>query len=185
MTETSTPGTSRRWRRLSLVLALLAGFAAGVLASSLFDPRHGRGRRGPEAGEFRRGSGAGDDARRRGRGGPPGEGRAERFREHLESALDLDESQRARLGEFLERNHEEASAFWEATRERYRELRLRFRGQIREMLDDEQRATFDDLFPESGPSASPDPSDDAPDEEADGGGPPRSGAFAPRHGDFR
>ncbi len=176
MTETPTPGTSRRWRRLSLVLALLAGFAAGVLATSILDHRRGPRFRGPEAAESRRGPG--EEGRRRIRGGAPSEARIQRFRAHLESALELDESQRARLGEFLDRNNAEASAFWKATHERYRELRLRFRGQIREMLDDEQRATFDELFPESG--------GDAHDEEADGRGSPRSGpAFAPRHGDFR
>lgn len=175
MSDPPTPPSAGRWRRFSLALAVVAGFAAGVLASSILDLRPPHRSRDRVAAERQRDRDGGRESRRRDRG-PGGEGRIERFREHLESSLDLDESQRARLAEFLERNHAEASAFWEETRERYRELRLRFRGQIREMLNDSQRERFDELFRESGGGDAADSDAGSPAAEPDAPGPGASSA---------
>ncbi len=185
MTETTSPGANGRWRRFSLLLAFVAGLAGGVLASSLLDGRRGPRFRDRDAAAERRDRDADREGRSRGRSrgdadresrgrSRGGDDRAQRFREQLETSLDLDESQRALLAEFLERNRAEASTFWEETRERYRELRLRFRGQIRDMLNDEQREAFDALgfgadSPDA-PAAPPPPPPPPPPERQ--GGPP-------------
>lgn len=118
---------NRRWRRLSPLLFVLLGFGAGVLASQFAPGRHRH---------------RGEAAERRARS-LDGRERSARFRERLVERLDLDEAQTARLDAFLEGNRAEARAFWEDTHTRYRELRGRFREQIREMLTETQRETFD------------------------------------------
>ena len=69
--------------------------------------------------------------------------RTRRFRDQLARRLELDEAQQRQMDAFIETNRAEASAFWDDTYARYRELRLKFRGQIREILDESQQATFD------------------------------------------
>ena len=149
MTETGTPGvperTQRRWRRLSPLLFVLLGFGAGIVASRLLPhPPRGRGsadgHRGDRGRERNREHGR-ERSPERGRQGS-GERGAE-FRERLARELDLDENQRAQLDAFVEGNHAEARAFWEDTHTRYRELRRRFREQLREILTEAQRERFD------------------------------------------
>ena len=157
MTEenaTPSPGAAnRRWRRLTPLLLVLVGFGAGVLASHLAPARRmhrgesGRSRSEASEGRSRRGGGTGDrdrsprsDARSDARSG---EERSRRFREQLVRHLELSEDQQAQINAFIEVNRTEARAFWDETHARYRELRLRFREQIREILTESQRETFD------------------------------------------
>jgi hypothetical protein len=165
--ESTTPpaeSANRRWRRLTPLLLLLVGFGAGALASHLVTPRRmhrreaaerrldhrdgpgrdGPGRDGPSA---RR---AGDRERSRGRDTRDGEARSRRFRQQLVNRLQLDEAQQEQMDAFIEANRAEASAFWEDTYARYGELRLKFRGQISEILSESQRETFEAWMSERG-----------------------------------
>ena len=144
---------NRRWKRLTPLLLLLVGFGAGVLASHLMVPpwlHRGHG------GERRMGRGGDSDRRFQERGGERGERggprtrdsrdderRGRRFREQLADRLELDEAQQAQMDAFIEANRAEARAFWDDTYARYRELRLQFREQISEILNDSQRETFE------------------------------------------
>lgn len=149
---------NRRWKRLTPLLLLLVGFGAGVLASHLAVPRlmhrggeHRAGRRDDDGRRsMRRGDERADRGRARGRDARDGEGRARRFREQLANRLELDEAQQAQMDAFIEANRAEASAFWDDTYARYRELRLKFREQIGEILTESQRETFDALMRERG-----------------------------------
>ena len=149
---------NRRWKRLMPLLLLLAGFGAGVLASHLVVPRllHRGGEhrvsRGDDDGRrsMRRGGERADRGRARARDARDGEDRARRFREQLVDRLELDEAQQAQMDAFIQANRAEASAFWDDTYARYRELRLRFREQIGAILNESQRATFDALMRERG-----------------------------------
>lgn len=142
---------NRRWKRLTPLLLLIVGFGAGVLASHLAVPRflhRGGEHRASHRGEgdrrsVRRGGERADRDRSRGRDARDGERRVQRFREQLVNRLELDEAQQAQMDAFIEENRAEASAFWEDTYARYRELRLKFRGQMREILNESQRETFD------------------------------------------
>ena len=134
MRVTMPRATNGRWRRLSPVLFVLLGFAAGLFASQIAS----HSRRG---GGFRERAGRAERGDRR----EPSRDRdrSDRFRERLVERLDLDEDQTTRLDAFLEANRAEASAFWDDTWARYHELRLRFREQIREILTEPQREDFD------------------------------------------
>ena len=142
---------NRRWKRLTPLLLLLVGFGAGVLASHLAHPRflhrggeHRMGLRDdPDHRSERRGGERSDRGGSRTRDGRDDERRVRRFREQLVSRLELDEAQQAQMDAFIEANRAEASAFWDDTYARYRELRLKFRGQMRDILNDSQRETFD------------------------------------------
>ncbi len=125
---------ARRWRRLAPLLLVLLGFGAGVLATQLLHSAH------PLRSEA---AGRRTDRERSGRSSRSEPRRSSEFRERLASRLALDAEQQAKLDSFLEANREEAKAFWEDTHARYRELRLRFHEQIREILTDSQRHTFD------------------------------------------
>ena len=134
------PGAAnRRWKRLTPLLLVLVGFGAGVLAShhgpSLRRHPGGRGEhrlRQPEDSDRRA-------SRRRGGGSE----RGRRFRQQLVRRLDLDAAQQEQVDAFIEANRAEARAFWDDTYARYRELRLRFREQIREILTETQRETLE------------------------------------------
>ncbi len=147
---------NRRWKRLMPLLLILAGFGAGVLASAVPRLMHRGGEhrvsRGDDDGRrpVRRGGERTDRARSRGRDARDGETRARRFREQLVDRLELDEAQQAQMDAFIEANRTEASAFWDDTYARYRELRLKFREQISEILNESQRETFDALMRERG-----------------------------------
>lgn len=149
---------NRRWKRLTPLLLLLVGFGAGVLASHLAVPRlmhrggeHRVGLRDDDGRRsMRRGGERADRGRSRGRDARDGGDRARRFREHLVDRLALDEAQQAQMDAFIESNRAEASAFWDDTYARYRELRLKFREQISEILNESQRETFDALMRERG-----------------------------------
>ena len=147
---------NRRWKRLMPLLLLLAGFGAGVLASAVPRLMHRGGEhrvsRGDDDGRrsMRRGGERADRARSRGRDARDGETRARRFREQLVDRLELDDAQQAQMDAFIEANRAEASAFWDDTYARYRELRLKFREQISEILNESQRETFDALMRERG-----------------------------------
>ena len=151
------PGAAnRRWKRLMPLLLLLAGFGAGVLASAVPRLMHRGGEhrvsRGDDDGRrsMRRGAERADRGRSRGRDARDGETRARRFREQLVDRLALDEAQQAQMDAFIEANRAQASAFWDDTYARYRELRLKFREQISEILNETQRETFDALMRERG-----------------------------------
>lgn len=147
---------NRRWKRLMPLLLLLAGFGAGVLASAVPRLMHRGGEhrvsRGDDDGRrsVRRGGERADRGRSRGRDARDGETRARRFREQLVDRLQLDDAQQAQMDAFIEANRAEASAFWDDTYARYRELRLKFREQISEILNESQRETFDALMRERG-----------------------------------
>ena len=147
---------NRRWKRLMPLLLILAGFGAGVLASAVPRLMHRGGEhrvsRGDDDGRrsVRRGGERADRGRSRGRDARDGETRARRFREQLVDRLQLDDAQQAQMDAFIEANRAEASAFWDDTYERYRELRLKFREQISEILNESQRETFDALMRERG-----------------------------------
>ena len=148
--------SNRRWKRLMPLLLLLAGFGAGVLASAVPRLMHRGGehrvsRRDDDGRRaMRRGGERADRGRSRGRDTRDGGDRARRFREQLVNRLELDEAQQAQMDAFIEANRAEASAFWDDTYARYRELRLKFREQISEILNDSQRETFDALMRERG-----------------------------------
>ena len=133
-------GANRRWRRLTPLLLLVSGFAAGVVASQILESRrsHDRSRHRDNRATSDRGDRGDDSERGRGRRGAG-------LREHLQEELGLDEEQQAQLDAFLEANRSEARAFWDDARTGYRELRERFRDQIRGILTEEQRAAFDRL----------------------------------------
>ena len=155
--ENLTPASesaNRRWKRLMPLLLVLVGFGAGVLASHLAPPM--RMHRGA-SGEHRMGSRddsdrrsgrrpaeAAERGRSRSREAREGDDRSRRFREQLVERLGLDEDQQAQMDAFIEANRAEASAFWDDTYARYRELRLRFREQISEILTETQRETFEE-----------------------------------------
>lgn len=147
---------NRRWKRLMPLLLILAGFGAGVLASAVPRLMHRGGEhrmsRGDDDGRrsMRRGGERADRGRSRGRDARDGETRARRFREQLVDRLELDDAQQAQMDAFIEANRAEASAFWDDTYARYRELRLKFREQISEILNESQRQTFDALMRERG-----------------------------------
>ena len=147
---------NRRWKRLMPLLLLLAGFGAGVLASAVPRLMHRGGEhrvsRGDDDGRrsMRRGAERADRGRSRGRDARDGETRARRFRQQLVNRLELDDAQQAQMDAFIEANRAEASAFWDDTYARYRELRLKFREQISEILNESQRETFDALMRERG-----------------------------------
>ena len=153
---TAPDAANRRWKRLMPLLLLLAGFGAGVLASAVPRLMHRGGEyrvsRGDDDGRrsMRRDAERADRGRSRGRDARDGETRARRFREQLVDRLELDDAQQAQMDAFIEANRAEASAFWDDTYARYRELRLRFREQIGEILNESQRETFDALMRERG-----------------------------------
>ena len=174
---------NRRWKRLIPLLLVLVGFGAGVLASHLAPSVRGhRGAGGehrlghrddsdPRSGR-RAGEGAGqrtDRGRSRSREAREGEERSRRFREQL-AGLGLDEDQQARMDAFIESSRAEASEFWDDTYARYRELRLQFREQIREILNESQRQTFDAWIRERGRNdGSPDSVEDSAEGATPGG----------------
>ena len=172
---------NRRWRRLMPLLLLLAGFGAGVLASAVPRLIHRGGEhrmsRGDDDGRraMRRGAERADRGRSRGRDARDGETRARRFREQLVDRLELDEAQQAQMDAFIEANRAEASAFWDDTYARYRELRLRFREQISEILNESQRETFDALMRERGRNDRDRGSVESDSEEGSPEGPPGGG----------
>jgi len=174
---------NRRWRRLMPLLLLLAGFGAGVLASHLAVPRllHRGGEHRVSGHDddgrrsMRRGAERADRGRSRGRDARDGETRARRFREQLVDRLALDEAQQAQMDAFIEANRAEASAFWDDTYARYRELRLKFREQISEILNESQRETFDALMRERGRNDRDRDSVESDSEEGSPEGPPRGG----------
>ena len=171
---------NRRWKRLMPLLLVLVGFGAGVLASHLAPSvrRHrgasGEHRMGTRDDSDRRsgrrpGEGA-EQGRSRSREAREGEERSRRFREQLARRLGLDEDQQARMEAFIESNRAEASEFWDDTYARYRELRLRFREQIREILNESQRQTFDAWMRERGRNdGSPDSVEDSAEGATPGG----------------
>lgn len=159
-TETAPPSgpANRRWKRWTPLLLVLVGFAAGVLVTQQgqslrrhrgesAERRQGRGDASDRRAGRRRGEGS-EMARFRGRDTRENEDRGRRFRDQLVRRLDLDEGQQERMDAFIEANRAEARAFWDDTYARYRELRLRFREQIREILTDAQRDTFEALISE-------------------------------------
>ena len=176
---------NRRWKRLTPLLLLLVGFGAGVVASHLAIPRflHRGGehrmnhRDDPDRRSGRRGGERAERGGPRARDAQDGERRVRRFREHLVDRLELDEAQQAQMDAFIEANRAEASAFWDDTYARYGELRLRFREQIREILGESQRETFDGLMRERGrndrgrDSVEPDSEEGSPEGEPRGGMP--------------
>lgn len=173
---------NRRWKRLMPLLLLLAGFGAGVLASAVPRLMHRGGehrvsRRDDDGRRaMRRGGGErADRGRSRGRDAQDGETRARRFREQLVDRLELDEAQQAQMDAFIEANRAEASAFWDDTYARYRELRLKFREQISEILNDSQRETFDALMRERGRNDRDRDSVEGDSEEGSPEGAPRGG----------
>ena len=136
------------------LLLVLVGFGAGVLASHLAPPmrRHrgasGEHRMGTRDDSDRRsgrrpGEGA-EQGRSRSREAREGDDRSRRFRAQLVERLGLDEDQQAQMEAFIESNAPKPSAFWDDTYVRYRELRLRFREQISEILTETQRETFEE-----------------------------------------
>ena len=172
---------NRRWKRLMPLLLLLAGFGAGVLASAVPRLMHRGGehrvsRRDDDGRRaMRRGGERADRGRSRGRDARDGETRARRFREQLVNRLELDEAQQAQMDAFIEANRAEASAFWDDTYARYRELRLKFREQISEILNDSQRETFDALMRERGRNDQDRDSVEGDSEEGSPEGAPRGG----------
>ena len=159
-TDTAPPSdaANRRWKRLAPLLLVLVGFLAGVLAAhhgpSLRRHRGERAERrmdrrdSPDRRSDRRRGEATEMARSRSRDAREGEERGRRFRNQLVRRLDLDEAQQEQMDAFIEANRAEARAFWDDTYARYGELRLRFREQLREILTDAQRDTFDELISE-------------------------------------
>ena len=172
---------NRRWKRLMPLLLLLAGFGAGVLASAVPRLMHRGGehrvsRRDDDGRRsMRRGGERADRDRSRGRDARDGETRARRFREQLVNRLELDEAQQAQMDAFIEANRAEASAFWDDTYARYRELRLKFRGQISEILNDSQRETFEAWMSERGRNDRDRDSVEGDSEEGSPEGAPRGG----------
>ena len=171
---------NRRWKRLMPLLLVLVGFGAGVLASHLAPPmRRHRGASGEhrmgsrDDSDRRSGRRGGEEVERgrsRGREGREGDERSRRFRAQLVERLGLDEDQQAQMDAFIESNRAEASEFWDDTYARYRELRLRFREQIREILNESQRQTFDAWMRERGRNdGSPDSVEDSAEGATSGG----------------
>ncbi len=121
MTADPVARSNRRWRRVCLLLLLLLGLCGGFVMGRMV-PGGGFG----------------------GAGRPESDGG--RWMSRLASDLDLSEEQKAKLHVIVQTNRSEASAFREESLGRYRELRRRFRGQIREILDDRQRERFDAMI---------------------------------------
>ncbi len=139
----SGPVRNRRWRLVAGALLVLFGFGAGVIASHL--GRIARHRDRAEGRSVERGRERVRDEGRRD-GDRRGADRERRFREHLREELALTEAQQEQLDAFLVENRAEASAFWDDTYSRYRELRRAFREQIRGILTEAQSARFSELI---------------------------------------
>lgn len=119
---------SRKWIGASLVAALLLGVGLGVIVDRfVIIP-----------------SIAGDASAPQDRH----EDRRRKFRDRLRSELELSPEQQARLDEVLDRNHDTAERFWSESRQRFDELRVTFRSDIRELLTEEQSAKFDRMLAE-------------------------------------
>jgi Spy/CpxP family protein refolding chaperone len=72
--------------------------------------------------------------------------RRTRYIDWLTAELGLTEQQRAQVDAIVERNREQVAALWQETRPRYEELQSHLRQEIREILNDEQRAKYQELL---------------------------------------
>jgi hypothetical protein len=74
--------------------------------------------------------------------------RGARFLSRLEKDLGLSPEQKTALEGVLAQNHEEAHAFWQQSRQEFDQLRQKFRAEIRELLNEEQRPRFEQMLAE-------------------------------------
>lgn len=75
-----------------------------------------------------------------------GRGRRESYLDWLTQELDLSADQRARVEQTVERHREAVSALWREVRPRFEQMKTRLREEIRAVLNDEQRATYERLL---------------------------------------
>lgn len=124
--------SAKKWMGVTLVTTLVIGMGAGILLDRLVllptvDSRMSDSR------------GAGERRHR---------DRGHRMVERLHSRLGLTDEQVARLEEVMNENHETARQFWRNSRKEFETLRQQFRADIRELLTEEQRVTFDEMVAE-------------------------------------
>ncbi len=72
-----------------------------------------------------------------------------RFMARLTTELALSAEQQAVLGQTLSARHAEAQAFWREARAEFSKLRQEYRDEIRDMLEPEQRARFEEMLAEA------------------------------------
>lgn len=64
----------------------------------------------------------------------------------LAAELDLTAEQRTQIEAVIEHHREQVSALWRETRPRYEELKTQLRSEIRELLSEEQKETYEALL---------------------------------------
>jgi Spy/CpxP family protein refolding chaperone len=72
--------------------------------------------------------------------------RRESYLDWLSSELALTPEQRAQVEATVERHRQAVSALWREVRPRFEEMKAQLREEIRSTLDDEQRATYEELL---------------------------------------
>lgn len=79
-----------------------------------------------------------------------GRSRARDGRSHhldwLAQELDLSAAQRARVEQTVERHRERVSALWRELRPQFEQMQAELRGEIRDVLTEEQRTAYEELL---------------------------------------
>lgn len=118
---------SKVWALALLAGVLLLGGVAGAAADRLFASEAGC----PDAESTRHGR-AGDERTS--------------YLDWLAAELDLTEEQHARAQNTVERHREQMSGLWREVRPRFEEMKAELRGEIRNLLSEEQRTRYEELL---------------------------------------
>ncbi len=126
-------GKSKGWAIGFLAVVLLLGGVSGAALDRAFVRRAetAESARRREAREGRR-----DTSRDRRQG----------YLNWLSSELDLTQEQRTQVQAIVESYHDQVSALWRETNPRFEELKSQVRSEIRELLDEEQKAKYQALL---------------------------------------
>lgn len=123
--------SAKKWIGVTLAATLVIGMGAGILVDRFLLVSTAD-------------SGVSDSRER----GERHRDRGRRMVERLRSRLALTDEQAARLDTVMKENHETAREFWRNSRQEFETLRRQFREDIRELLTEEQRVTFDQMVAE-------------------------------------
>lgn len=119
-------GKSKFWALALLVGAFLIGGVTGAVV---------------DRGLARRSSAETQESRRGGE-----RDRRQSYLDWLTSELSLSEQQRDQVAIILERNREDVAALWQETRPAFEDLKNHLRGEVRDVLNDEQRTAYEALI---------------------------------------